>query len=65
MVLSIVYRKSIINNLTIVLGFTWHESENMRDIFLIKKDIHKIVSHRGGRANVKYLSKLLNGGKNV
>ncbi len=42
------------------LGLTWHESGNMGDIFLIKKDIHKIVPHRGGRANAKLLKQLNN-----
>ena len=37
------------------LGLTWHEAGNMQDIFLISKDYHNGLSHRGGRANAKLL----------
>lgn len=43
-------------------GLTWHESGNMEDIFLIEKEIHNAIPHRGGRANSKLLEKILNGG---
>lgn len=38
-----------------IKNLTWHEAGNMQDIFLISKDYHNGLSHRGGRANAKLL----------
>ena len=44
-----------ITNMRNIEKLTWHEGGNMQDIFLISKDYHNGLSHRGGRANAKLL----------